>query len=186
MSTRRSFDLTYQTEERSNCEPWNWYTLDDFLENGYHDNPAAAQAWLDADVSPQQARLYEEMGMSQQDAWDWGMVPEAVQSFLHGGFTRDEAWDWAEHDIFGYEAMFWRHGGFTPREADALRNLGTSAGQPALWAVTGLSPADALDHAMHGASAADFLAPPELEGTWPVLPEVEGDWRLHPGVLDEC
>lgn len=179
-----TFDLHYQSEERANCETWNWYTLDDFLNDGFDGRPDVAQAWFDADVSPEQARLFEKLGMGPQDAWDWCMVPEAVQSFIDGGFSKDEAWDWANVDIFGYEAMFWRHGGFTPWEAHVLRDLGKPVAQTVLWAVTGLSPAEAFDHARGGANPADFLAPPELEASWPALPD-DWDGRLHQEVLDD-
>ena len=161
-----SFHLTYQSEERVNCPPWNWYTLDDFLEGGFADAPDRAQAWFDADVSPEQALDYEKLGLTPAGAWDWGMVPQAVESYMDGGFDRDEAWAWADHMIFGHEAMFWRHGGFTPTDADRLRRAWEPE-DPALavlWALTGLSAEDALDHALHGANPADFLSPPEQDG----------------------
>ncbi|CAN7265819.1 hypothetical protein [Knoellia sp. LjRoot47] len=174
MTTPPPFNLLSQSETRANCQPWNWYTLEDFIEHGFDEDPAAAQDWFDADVSPEQARLYITMGMTPQDAWGWCMVPEAVQSFLHAGFERGEAWEWASEDIFGYEAMFWRESGFTPEQARVLRTATKPVAQSVLWTLTGLSFRDALEHAEKGANPAEFLTPPELEGAAPVLPS-EGD-----------
>jgi hypothetical protein len=166
MTTPHSFDLRYQSEQRANCEPWNWYTLHDFLDHGLFNDPERAQKWLDADMTPVQASHYEAMGMTPTDAWAWGMVPDAVRSFRDAGFELGEAWSWANHLIFGYEAMFWRYGGYTPEEANALRTS-SEPFDPALtvlWALTNLSAVEALEHALGGANPADFLRPPMLEG----------------------
>lgn len=156
------FHLSYQSMERLNCEPWQWYTLDNFTDDGF--DPSDAQEWLDADVSPDQAKHFKRLGMTPTDAWTWQMVPEAVQSFVDGGFTPDEAWDWADYEILGHEAMFWRYTDYTPEQASALRSVTEPVTQCVLWALTGLSAVDALDHATHGANPIDFLLEPELEG----------------------
>jgi hypothetical protein len=104
------------------------------------------------------------------------MVPEAIQSFLHGGFDKDEAWAWATEEIFGYEAMFWRHAGYAPTEAAAIRRATEPTAQAVLWALTGLASADALGHATLGANPADFLRPPELEAPAPAQTEI-GEWE---------
>lgn len=158
-----TFDLHYQSEQRANCEPYNWYVLDDYLVNGFDGRAAAAQEWMDADIYPEQALLFEEMGMGPQDAWNWGMVPDAVRSFIDGGFTKEEAREWATCEIFGYEAMFWRAAGYSPWDAHLLRTTTEPVAQAVLWAVTGLPAADALEHARAGANPADFLNPPEVE-----------------------
>ncbi|MFW5469529.1 hypothetical protein ACOCJ4_05725 [Knoellia sp. CPCC 206435] len=159
------FDLAYQSAERANCDPWQWYTLDDFVEAGFDRDLLEAQAWLDADVYPDQAMAYKALGMSPEDAWAWGMVPEAVRSFVDCGFQKDETWDWAYSGAFGYEAMFWRDAGYTPTQAAALRTVTKPIAQAVLWAVTGLPFADALEHATHGANPADFLTLPETDAT---------------------
>lgn len=164
------FDLKYQSEERANCEPWQWYSLDDFIKAGF--DQSTAEAWLGADVSPAQAAEYVRLGMSPQDAWGWGMVPEAVRSFLEGGFDKEEAWEWANWAIFGYEAMFWRDGGYTPFQASVMRETTKPVAQAVLWALTGLCPQDAWEHANSRANPAAFLTRPKLlESPAPGSPE---------------
>lgn len=158
MSTPQPFDLHTYSEERANCEPWNWYRLNDFVKAGFE--PQAAQGWLDADVSPDDARHFTKLGMSPAQAWEWAMRPQLVQSYHECGFEIAEAWDWANVEIWGHEAMFWRHGGYTPQQAWALRRVTTPASVCVLWALTGLPADDALEHAEHGANPADFLHPP--------------------------
>lgn len=164
-----TFDLRYQSEQRANCEPYNWYVLDDYRVNGFGGRAAAAQAWMDADIYPEQAVLFEKMGMGPEDAWNWGLVPEAVRSFIDGGFTKEEAQEWATWGIFGHEAMFWRAAGYGDWDAQVLRRITEPVAQAVLWAVTGMSAADALEHALAGANPADFLNPPELEVPWEAM-----------------
>jgi hypothetical protein len=162
MTTPETFDLYYYSEDRANCEPWNWYSLNDFLDEGFE--PTKAQEWLDADVSPDEARHYKRLGMTASQAWEWRMVPQVVQGFRDGGFGIDDAWAWASEGIFGHEAMFWRAAGYTPAEAAAIREVSRPLAQAVVWALTDLGPADALDHATHGANPADFLRPPVMVG----------------------
>jgi len=173
-----TFDLRYQSLERANYEPCYWYTLDTYLENGFHSRRDDAQDWMDADIYPEQALLFEDMGMGPQEAWNWGMVPEAVKSFIDAGFTRHDAWEWATCEIFGYEAMFWRSAGYSPLDARVLRTITEPVAQAVLWAVTGMSAADALEHARAGANPGGFLNPPQLEVPWQALWD-DWDGRLR-------
>jgi hypothetical protein len=162
MSTPKRFDLLSYSEQRANCAPENWYSIEDFVEAGF--DRRQAQFWLAADVSPAEAMAYENLDLSPSQAWEWRMVPHVVQSFMEAGFDRDTAWQWADVEIFGHEAMFWRHAGYAPEEAAAVRAATRPVGQSVLWALTGLHPEEAFDHATHGSNPADFLSPPILEG----------------------
>ncbi|WP_406831750.1 hypothetical protein ABEG17_02735 [Pedococcus sp. KACC 23699] len=161
MTTPHHFDLYYYSEQRANCDASNWYAFEDYVEMGF--TPERAKEWFDSDVTPEHAMAFQMQGMGPSDAWRWRLVPEIVAGFRARTFTQEQARDWADAEIFADEAMFWQHAGYSPSEAFMIRAASADVAQAVLWSLTGLSPADAMDHAAHGAEPVGFLCPPLME-----------------------
>lgn len=66
MTTPPFFDLRYYAERRANCETWNWYDLDDFVEVGF--TAERAQEWREADIIPSHAEQFQNFGFCPREA----------------------------------------------------------------------------------------------------------------------
>ena len=140
-------------------DPWD---LTDYLDAGL--TKAAARDWTHSWVYPPWARAFAEGGMGPAEANHWSMAPVLAFGYQRVGLEPREAKEWLADVVWPAEAAIWRAAGYDAQAraavVDACRWFPESSSTlqiALLWAVTGLHPLEALEHATAGTSPVVFL-----------------------------
>jgi len=165
VSARRWMKLGLDVEEAIGFKAtFRYNEAREWIEVGFR-NAELVRRWYDAGFSPEEAIVFESLGISQKDAnllkkssidaqelkklvEAEKISPEEIDVHdivrdLGKGFKLFEKKKWQMNGFNFEDAIAWRNQGFSPEESKAWRNVGFTAKKAKDWKVVGFTPEEA-------------------------------------------
>lgn len=177
MTNKNAYEMCYWIDRREDDEgPWR---AADYVAAGMTAEDAAL--WDSSWVLPGWAPVFAAGGMDPEEAMEWGLHPVLALGYGEAGIRPAEGRLWAEQHVGPEEVRIWTFAGYDFESWALLHGEHSHhVGSPLymmmlLWAVTGIEPAEALEHVRDRVGPERFL--------WSLLPEQLPSWAREDEIL---